>query len=124
MKWAGPITLFNGRDFSGWMFDNPSKASSWVVEDGCLVNKSAGSNIATDGKFQDFKLHLEVNCPTNANSGVYLRGRYQVQIEDDSLQEPPSHHIGAVYGFLAPAPEQPRRPGVWQAFDITLIAGL
>ncbi|MGO8678676.1 MAG: family 16 glycoside hydrolase [Limisphaerales bacterium] len=121
VKWAGPITLFNGRDFSGWMFDNPSKASSWVVEDGCLVNKSAGSNIATDGKFQDFKLHIEVNCPTNANSGVYLRGRYEVQIEDDSLQEPPSHHIGAVYGFLAPAPEQPRRPGVWQAFDITLI---
>jgi hypothetical protein len=121
VKWAGPITLFNGRDFSGWMFDNPSKASSWVVENGCLVNKSAGSNIATDGKFQDFKLHIEVNCPTNANSGVYLRGRYEVQIEDDSLQEPPSHHIGAVYGFLAPAPEQPRRPGVWQAFDITLI---
>jgi len=120
-NWGEPITLFNGRDFAGWRFDNPSKASSWVVENGCLVNKSAGSNIATERRFQDFKLHVEVNCPTNANSGIYLRGRYEVQVEDDSVQEPPSHHMGAVYGFLAPAPEQPRRPGVWQSFDITLV---
>jgi hypothetical protein len=121
LKWGQPINLFNGRDFSRWTFDNPAKASSWVVKDGCLVNESAGSNIATDRTFQDFKLHIEVNCPSNANSGIYLRGRYEVQVEDDSIQEPSSHHMGAVYGFLAPAPEQPRRPGTWQTFDITLI---
>jgi hypothetical protein len=121
LTWGAPITLFNGHDFDGWTFDNPAKASSWVVEAGCLVNKSPGSNIATKQSFQDFKLHIEVNCPTNANSGVYLRGRYEVQIEDDSIEEPPSHHMGAVYGFLAPVPEQPRRPGVWQSFDITLV---
>jgi hypothetical protein len=120
-KWSKPVSLFNGRDFSGWSFDNPAKASSWVVEGGSLVNKSAGSNIATEQRFQNFKLHIEVNCPTNANSGIYLRGRYEVQVEDDSIQEPPSHHMGAVYGFLAPVPEQPRRPGVWQSFDITLL---
>ena len=119
-KWGDPIVLFNGKDFSGWTFDNPGKASSWVVDQGSLINKSPGSNIATQRKFQDFKLHIEVNCPTNANSGIYLRGRYEVQVEDDSIQEPPSHHMGAVYGFLAPMPEQPRRPGVWQTFDITL----
>ena len=120
-KWGKPIQLFDGRDFSGWSFDNPAKASSWVVEKGNLVNKSAGSNIATKSKFQDFKLHIEVNCPPNANSGIYLRGRYEVQVEDDSIQEPASHHMGAVYGYLAPNPEQPRRPGVWQTFDITLV---
>lgn len=120
-KWGEPVTLFNGQDFAGWTFDNPAKASSWVVERGCLINQSAGSNIATRQNFQDFKLHVEVDCPTNANSGIYLRGRYEVQVEDDSLQEPPSHHMGAVYGFLAPEPEQPRRPGIWQSFDITLL---
>jgi hypothetical protein len=51
----------------------------------------------------------------------YVRGRYEVQIEDNSIQEPPSHHTGGVYGFLAPTPEQPRKPGEWQTFDITLI---
>lgn len=121
LRWGEPRTLFNGRDFHGWRFDNPARSSSWMVEKGSLVNKAAGSNIATDGTFRDFKLHIEVNCPTNANSGIYLRGRYEVQVEDDSIQEPPSHHMGAVYGFLAPVPEQPRRPGVWQTFDITLV---
>ena len=121
LNWGQPITLFNRRDFSGWTFDNPTKASSWGVETGCLVNKSAGSNIATDQHFQNFRLHIEVNCPTNANSGIYLRGRYEVQVEDDSIQEPPSHHMGAIYGFVAPDPEPPRRPGTWQTFDITLV---
>jgi hypothetical protein len=120
-KWGKTLTLFNGRAFAGWTFDNPSKASSWLVENGCLINKSAGSNIATKERFRDFKLHIEVNCPTNANSGIYLRGRYEVQVEDDSIEEPPSHHMGAIYGFLAPVPEQPRRPGRWQSFDITLV---
>ena len=120
-KWSTPAKLFNGLDFAGWTFDNPAKSSSWKVENGCLVNKSAGSNITTKDSFIDFKLHIEVNCPANANSGIYLRGRYEVQVEDDSIEEPPTHHMGAVYGFLAPVPEQPRRPGVWQTFDITLL---
>ena len=120
VKWGQPILLFNRRNFAGWTFDNPSKSSSWVVRDGNLVNESAGSNIATDQTFRDFKLHIEVNCPTNANSGIYLHGRYEVQVEDDSIQEPPSHHTGGVYGFLAPSPEMPRKPGEWQSFDITL----
>ena len=121
VMWGQPILLFNRRNFTGWTFDNPSKSSSWVVKGSSLINESAGSNIATDRTFQDFKLHIEVNCPTNANSGIYLRGRYEVQVEDDSIQEPPSHHMGAIYGFLAPNPEQPRRPGKWQKFDITLL---
>jgi hypothetical protein len=120
-RWGKPLQLFNGRDFTGWTFDNPGKASSWKVKEGSLVNEAAGSNIETVPKFSDFKLHIEVNCPAKANSGIYLRGRYEVQVEDDSTQEPPSHHMGAVYGFLAPSPEQPRRPGTWQTFDITLL---
>lgn len=57
---------------------------------------------------------------TSSNSGIYLRGRYEVQIETDSAAEPNSHHTGGVYGFLAPTPEQPHRAGVWQTYDITL----
>lgn len=120
-RWGQPIRLFNGRDFTGWRFDDPSRADSWKVENGTLVNAGGGANIITDGRFEDFKLHIEVNCPRGANSGVYLRGRYEVQVEDDSTAEPPSHHMGAVYGFLAPSPEMPRQPGEWQSFDITLI---
>jgi len=92
-----------------------------TVVDGTLVSPGHGPEIINDSKFEDFKLHVEFNCGAGANSGVYLRGRYEVQIEDNSTQEPPSHHTGGVYGFLAPTPEMPRKPGEWQTFDITLI---
>ncbi len=120
-RWGKAITLFNGKDLTGWKYDNPSAARLWTVENETLVSPGRGANIMTIPQFKDFKLHVEFNCAPKANGGIYLRGRYEVQIEDDSLQEPPSHHIGAVYGFLRPSPELPRRPGEWQSFDITLL---
>jgi len=119
--WGKPVTLFDGKDFTGWRFSDPKGAKSWTVEDGTLVSNGHGPEIITTSKFEDFKSHLEFNCGPKANSGVYLRGRYEVQIETDSAQEPPSHHTGGIYGFLDPTPEQPRKPGVWQSFDITLV---
>jgi hypothetical protein len=120
-RWGKPITLFNGKDFSGWRFSDAGGAKNWTVEDGTLVNHGHGGDIITTSKFGDVKLHLEFQCGPKSNSGVYLRGRYEVQIETDSAEEPPSHHTGGVYGFLAPTPELPRQAGVWQSFDITLV---
>ena len=117
--WGKPVQLFNGRDLTGWHMDKPDP--EWKVEGGTLVSPGHGPEIIGDRKFEDFKLHVEFNCAANSNSGVYLRGRYEVQIETDSIQEPPSHHTGGIYGFLAPSPELPRKPGEWQSFDITLI---
>ncbi len=120
-KWAKPVTLFNGKDFTGWRFSDPARAKTWTVEGGTLVSNGHGPEIITTPKFMDFKMHLEFNCGPKANSGVYLRGRYEVQIETDSAQEPPSHHTGGVYGFLVPTPELPRKPGEWQSFDIKFL---
>lgn len=119
-KWGKPVQLFNGKDLTGWHPDKPG-APEWTVENGTIVKPSHAHELINDHKFQDFKLHLEFNCGKNANSGVYLRGRYETQIETESEAEPPSHHTGGIYGFLAPDPEQPRTPDVWQTFDITLI---
>jgi Domain of Unknown Function (DUF1080) len=119
-KWGKPVQLFNGKDLTGWHPDKPG-APEWTVENGTLVKPAHAHELINDHKFQDFKLHLEFNCGKDANSGVYLRGRYEVQIETESQGEPSSHHTGGVYGFLAPDPEQPRTPDVWQTFDITLI---
>jgi len=120
-QWSQPVPLFNGKDLTGWTLSNPHGTSNWKVENGSLVCTGSGSNLVTTEKFEDFKLHVEFNCPLKSNSGVYLRGRYEVQVEDDSLEEPPSHHMGAIYGFLAPSPEMPRKSGEWQSFDITLV---
>ena len=119
-KWGKPIQLFNGKDLTGWKMSKPGPPE-WTVQNGTLVTPGNGPEIVSDAKFQDFKLHVEFNCGKNSNSGVYLRGRYEVQVETESEAEPPSHHTGGVYGFLAPTPEQPRTPDTWQTFDITLI---
>jgi hypothetical protein len=119
-KWGKPVQLFDGKDLNGWHPDKPG-APEWTVENGTIVSPGHGHELINDHKFQDFKLHLEFNCGKDANSGVYLRGRYETQIETESQAEPASHHTGGIYGFLAPNPEQPRRADVWQTFDITLI---
>lgn len=119
--WGKPVQLFDGKDLSGWKFAEPSHGSVWSVEDGTLVKNGNGSELVSIPKFTDFKLHVEFNCGPKANSGVYLRGRYEVQIETDSAAEPPNRRMGAVYGFLAPEPELPPTPDVWQTYDITLV---
>lgn len=120
-KWGKPISLFNGKDLTGWRMSPANSTKVWKVEDGLLVTPGNGPELINDRKFEDFKLHVEFNCGENSNSGVYLRGRYEVQVETDSIEEPPSHHMGGVYGFLTPTPELPRKPGEWQTYDITLM---
>ena len=120
-KWGKPMQLFNGKDLSGWKMSDPNATQKWTVENGTLVSPGHGPELITDAKFEDFKLHLEFNCAKGSNSGVYLRGRYELQIEDDPQPEGPTMRTGGIYGFLAPTPEQPRKPGEWQTYDITLV---
>ncbi len=119
-KWGEPIPLFDGKDLHGWKMKGPG-TTAWKVENGNLITPGSGPELINDSSFEDFKLHVEFKADAESNSGVYLRGRYEVQIETDSAEEPPSHHTGGVYGFLAPVPELPRKPGEWQTFDIALI---
>jgi hypothetical protein len=123
-KWGKPIQLFNRKDLSGWKMSDPSATPTWKVEGGTLVSPGRGPELISNAKFEDFKLHVEFNCAPGSNSGVYLRGRYELQIEDDPEPEGPTMRTGGVYGFLAPSPEQPRRPGEWQTYDITLVGRL
>jgi Domain of Unknown Function (DUF1080) len=118
-KWEKPMQLFNGKDLTGWRMSGAGP--EWTVQDGNLVSPGNGPELISGIGVQDFKLHIEFNCGKNANSGVYLRGRYEVQIETESDAEPASHHTGGVYGFIAPTPELPRQADVWQTFDITMI---
>lgn len=120
-KWGKPIPLFDGRDLAGWTFADPTQASAWSVASGTLVKHGRGSEIVTTSKFRDFKLHVEFNCGPMANSGVYLRGRYEVQVETNAAQEPPNRRLGAIYGFIAPNPALRSMSNVWQSYDITLV---
>jgi hypothetical protein len=94
------------------------------VEDGIMRNPASGSNIMTDQVFNDFKLHIEFRYPKGSNSGVYLRGRYEVQIVDSKGMEPSRDLLGAIYGFIAPTDMMAKDAGEWQSYDVTLIGRL
>ncbi len=118
-KWGKPIQLFNGKDVKGW---KPSgEKNQWIVEDGVLKSPESGSNLITEQKFEDFKLHAEFKVPPKSNSGIYLRGRYEVQITDDHGSEPNNVLFGGVYGFLTPNEMAANPASEWQTYDITLV---
>ncbi|MGB7283096.1 MAG: DUF1080 domain-containing protein [Candidatus Acidiferrum sp.] len=120
-NWGTPVTLFDGKDLAGWHESVPGASPKWKVENGLLITPGEGPELINNSKFEDFKLHVEFNCGPESNSGVYLRGRYEVQVETDSIADPPNRRIGSIYGFIAPEPELPRTPDKWQTYDITLI---
>ncbi len=117
--WGKPIRLFNGKDLTGW---KPMGADNqWMAEGGILKSPKSGVNLVTEEKFNDFKLHIEFRYQKGSNSGIYLRGRHEVQIQDDRGKEPSSILFGGVYGFLTPSEMAAKAPGEWQTYDITLV---
>ncbi len=117
-KWGKPIEVFNGKDLTGW---HVTGENQWIVKDGILTSPKSGSNLLTNQKFFDFKLVAEFRYPENGNSGIYLRGRYEVQIEDGKGKEPSDIYFGGIYGFLTPNEMAAGDPGTWQRYEITLI---
>ena len=98
--------------------------NQWTVQRGILKSPHSGSNLVTNQLFTDFKLHIEFRCPKESNSGVYLRGRYEVQIEDSYGKEPQKDLLGAIYGFLTPNEMAAKPADDWQTYDVTLIGRL
>ena len=116
--WDEPINLLNGRDLEGW---TPMGDNQWKVLDGVLTSEKSGANLVSNEKFQDFRLHLEFRYPKESNSGIYLRGRYEVQIADNAGLDPSNILFGGIYGFLSPNQMVAKEANKWQSYDITLI---
>jgi hypothetical protein len=116
--WGKPVRLFNGTSLKGW---HAQGENQWKAENGILRSPKSGSNLITDEKFTDFKLHIEFRYPKGSNSGVYLRGRYELQIMDSKGSEPMKGLLGAVYGFIAPTEMVAKEAGEWQSYDVTLV---
>jgi hypothetical protein len=148
--WSDPEPLFNGKDLTGWtpVNNTPEAAdnrftSHWVARNGELTNDARGSNLRTTRTFDDFRLHVEYSCPPEENSGIYLRGRYEVQVGPPPAAgagrqgAPPAKKtaapgrggggyrnpfgsVGCIYGMLGPSSPPPFKPD-WQVYDITLV---
>jgi hypothetical protein len=117
--WGTPIRLLHANDLGGWHASGPS--NQWKVSNGVLSSPRSGTNLVTDRVFGDFKLHVEFRYPKESNSGVYLRGRHEVQIQDDYGNEPASDRFSGIYGFISPSVIAAKPAGQWQTYDITLV---
>jgi hypothetical protein len=115
--WGSPKNLLDD-NMSRWIIPSNNK---FRMVDGVLVNEEVGGNLVTKEKFDDFKLSIEFRYPERSNSGVYLRGRYEVQIEDNYGRDVNDLVIGGIYGFIEPAVNAAKKAGEWQSYEITLV---
>lgn len=120
-KWTKAKPIFNGTNIDGWKPQSTSATNQWKAVNGILTSPQSGVNLMTEEKYEDFKLHIEFKYPEHSNSGIFLRGRYEVQVEDDYGKHTNSHYIGGVYGFLEPNENAGKPAGQWQTYDITLV---
>ncbi len=117
-KWGKSKKLFNGKNLDGW---KAMGQNQWVVNDGILTSPKSGSNLVSEEKFTDFKIAVTFRYPEGSNSGLYLRGRYEVQIADNKGLEASDIYFGGIYGHLTPNENVAKAAGEWQTYDITLI---
>jgi hypothetical protein len=128
VKFGEPVQLFNGKDLSGWKTFGGGP-SGWRAENGVLINHAPQepgkhktyANIRTDRDFEDFKFTCEVRVPANGNSGIYLRGMYEVQVSDAHGKPANAHAMGAIYSRITPTENASKPAGEWQQYEITLV---
>jgi hypothetical protein len=116
-----PVELFNGKDLGGWHPLMTDQEMKWSVTDGVLRNAPPTTDIISDRKFWNFTAHIEFRIREHSNSGIGLRGRYEIQILDDSGRPPGSHGAGALYSRVVPAVNASKPAGEWQTYDIRLV---
>jgi hypothetical protein len=124
-----PVSLFNGKDLDNWEIVEKGATSGWKVVDGIMANDPVQKegeahitygNIRTKATYEDFNLRLEVNVPQGSNSGVYLRGIYEIQVMDSYGKPLDPHNMGALYSRITPSQASEKPAGEWQKMDITL----
>jgi len=129
VKYGEPITLFGGKDLAGWKLINEKNTNGWSLKDGVLANNPvqvegqphiAYGNLRTEQEFEDFNLKLEVNIPAGSNSGVYLKGMYEIQVVDSYGKALDPHNMGGLYSRVCPTVSAEKPAGQWQTMDMTL----
>jgi hypothetical protein len=118
--------LLKKNSLEGWTLTDPNATNGWSVKDGVLSNdpKEHGKtygNLRTEKEFEDFNLKLEVKVEKGGNSGIYLRGIYEVQVADTAGRGLDSHNMGGIYSRITPTESAEKPAGEWQTFDITLV---
>lgn len=123
-KYGTPVALFDttaNPTMDAWGVQHAARPMNWSVVDGVMVNTKGANNLVSKEKFTDFKLEAEYKLTQGSNSGIYLRGRYEMQVFDDAGQPPALTGHMSIYGRKAPDTNASRPPGEWQRAEIILV---
>lgn len=118
---ATPVSLFNGTSLDNWRFQHKDRPSGWAVADGVMSNEAKANNLISKDTFKDFRIDAEYKLEKGSNSGIYLRGRYELQVLDDHGQPAESHGHMSLYAWAAPRVNASRPAGEWQVMQATIV---
>lgn len=121
VRWGAPVHLFDGRTLRGWRPRHAGSRHGWMVRDGALANTMPVDDLVTRDAWTDFKLSLQFRLPPGSDSGIHLRGRYELQLTDRPEDIGDAGGLGSIYGRLAPRTRVACAPGQWHRLDITLV---
>jgi Domain of Unknown Function (DUF1080) len=120
-KRGDPVVLFDGHDLAGWQPFPPGHLVGWVVREGALTALPGAPDLMSDKKFTNFVVDAEYRIEPHTNSGMALRGRYEVQIADDADRPSSNRGTGAILGRIAPTLNAEKPAGEWQMLAIRLV---
>ena len=122
-KYGTPVMLFDAAkpSMDAWGVQHAGRPMNWSIVDGFMVNEPPANNLVSKEKFSDFKLEAEYRLLATSNSGIYLRGRYEMQVFDDAGQPPAITGHMSIYGRKAADTNASLPPGEWQKVEIILV---
>lgn len=123
------IVLFDGSSLDAWTYTD-GRAAQWTIDGDAMIVKPGSGSIMSKPKFNSAQVHLEFATPPahgegqeRGNSGMYIQGRYEVQILDSFENETyPNGQCSAIYGQYPPLVNASRKPGEWQTYDVIFHA--
>jgi hypothetical protein len=119
--YGAPVALFDGKSLDAFGVQNPKNPMNWAVEEGVMTNGEHANNLVTKEKFKDFKLNAEYKVGPGTNSGIYIRGRYELQVLDDFGKPPFDRGHMAIYGWKAPSVNASKPAGEWQSMEAIVV---
>lgn len=120
-KFGTPVVLFDGKTLEHWQGQVKDKELGWSIVDGAMTNQPHANNLVSRHRFENFKIHCEYKVEPKSNSGIYLRGRYELQVLDDAGKEPEIHGHMALYSRVAPKVNASLAVGEWQMMEAVIV---
>ena len=116
-----PVALFDGTSLDAFGLQRPDRPAGWTVAEGLMSNTPRANNLVSKEKFKDFKLEAEYKVEAGSNSGLYLRGRYELQVLDDFGK--PAEKTGhmSIYGWTPPSVNASKPAGEWQTMEAVIV---